>query len=1053
MKLKKVLASFVLFIIIFSNIPSGYVKALTENEKIKLTKDHVCTSLLKVKGEDKMKEVIYVYYKDNDGKKYPAFCVEPSKEGVGSGAGDEYDVTVNQISNNVLWRMLYKGYMGTKYTTWNLECDDDLYYATKTAIHCIEYNQSPKDRYEEAVRVGRGENVSLDDVKRRSKKVLDVAQKIYEFGYSGTENYIKPQLTLNKDGNLIEEKIGNTEYIIQNYKLVANKELSEYEVSIEGFINGTKVLNSNNIETTKMNSTKFKIAIPKNKIIGNVSGKINISGAQVRTYPIFYADSNNPATQNYVTYNIPNEKGSTLGNLEIDGYQSKLIINKVDEETKKPIPNVVFNAKYKDGTNIGDFTTNDKGEIVLTKLKQGTVILKEIKSNTEYILDNNEIEINIGYKEEKSKEITNKHKKGNIKIIKVDKDNNDLTLGGVEFDLLNNQGEVIKHIITDVNGEATINNINTGTYILRETKTKREYKLAVDQDIIVEWNSTLELKIENEKKKGQIKILKFDKDNNEIKLSGVEFQIINKNGTIVETIISDENGEALSSRLPIGEYRIKEVSLGTNSEYIMNDQEQTIIVEEDKIHNIKFENEHKKGNLKIIKYDKDNNEIPIQGVEFEVTDEENNKYNLITDENGQAELKNIRTGLISVKEIATNEIYELSKDTYFAEIKWNETYEMRIENEKIKGQIEISKIDEEDKEWKIEGAIFEVLDDKKNVLETIITDKQGIAKTSRLPIGEYYLKEVKTDEMHILSDENTKVLIDKESVYKVEITNKRIKGKIKIIKTSKEENKITGDKKGSPISGVEFEVINNMGETVDNIITNEEGIAISKALDKGIYKIREIKSGEWYLLNTEEYEAEIKQNEQIIELKIENEPEKPNIEIIKTGINQVNVNEEFRYQFDIKNTGNTTLSNCIWYDYLPYEFIDVRKIETGIYSNDINYDIYCKTNKRGYIKIADQINSKENLDIHIANIGLKEDEYITELKFDFGEVDKDFGSLVSPNIICKVRDENTADNQEFTNKTKIIADRKGYSVESEDEFTTIVNNKKIEVKKLPRTGF
>lgn len=79
----------------------------------------------------------------------------------------------------------------------------------------------------------------------------------------------------------------------------------------------------------------------------------------------------------------------------------------------------------------------------------------------------------------------------------------------------------------------------------------------------------MEYKIENEKKKGQIRIIKVDADHNEVRLEGVEFQIIDKNNHIIETIKTNSNGEAVTSRIPIGNYKIKEISLGTNEEYIL----------------------------------------------------------------------------------------------------------------------------------------------------------------------------------------------------------------------------------------------------------------------------------------------------------------------------------------------------------------------------------------------------------------------------------------------------------------------------------------------------
>ena len=64
------------------------------------------------------------------------FVQNHQNNGIGTGAGNNYDVSITELSNPILWRMLYKGYVGSTYTSWGLECDDDLYFATKTAVHC-----------------------------------------------------------------------------------------------------------------------------------------------------------------------------------------------------------------------------------------------------------------------------------------------------------------------------------------------------------------------------------------------------------------------------------------------------------------------------------------------------------------------------------------------------------------------------------------------------------------------------------------------------------------------------------------------------------------------------------------------------------------------------------------------------------------------------------------------------------------------------------------------------------------------------------------------------
>ena len=43
-------------------------------------------------------------------------------------------------------------------------------------------------------------------------------------------------------------------------------------------------------------------------------------------------------------------------------------------------------------------------------------------------------------------------------------------------------------------------------------------------------------------KKAQIKVIKVDKDNNEIKLEGVIFDVLDQDGNIVQTLKTDKNG-------------------------------------------------------------------------------------------------------------------------------------------------------------------------------------------------------------------------------------------------------------------------------------------------------------------------------------------------------------------------------------------------------------------------------------------------------------------------------------------------------------------------------
>ena len=88
----------------------------------------------------------YVGYTGEDGKFYPAYCLDADKHGVGEEA--PYTVTVTEaIQNPEVWRVLFHGFPYKTPGELGVANDYDAFCATKQAVYCILYGYDPSTRY------------------------------------------------------------------------------------------------------------------------------------------------------------------------------------------------------------------------------------------------------------------------------------------------------------------------------------------------------------------------------------------------------------------------------------------------------------------------------------------------------------------------------------------------------------------------------------------------------------------------------------------------------------------------------------------------------------------------------------------------------------------------------------------------------------------------------------------------------------------------------------------------------------------------------------------
>lgn len=623
----------------------------------------------------------YAYY-EHDGKQYPAYCLDKDSPGVGTPeAGNQYTVNVNDVINDVrIWRIAINSYPYQTPESLGVENYLDAFVATKQAIYCIIYNREPSTYF-------KGGDARGEAIKNAIVRLVDI-------GRNGSQTPVNTDITTNKIGTFKEDG----EYYSQEYSVNSPVETSQYIIkNTNGLPNGSKITNmSNNEQNTFSGNEHFKVRVPKSQITTDLDITILLQ-AKCKNYPVFYGKSTVPGTQDYLLTFDPFGDITGVAKLNVKANTGKIKIVKNDMDTNKPIEGVTFQLSKKDGTVIANSTTNSNGESTFTNLYPGSYVLKEISTNANYILNEKAFDINVEYNKTTSQTITNEHKKGNIKVYKVDKDNKKVVLGNVEFQLYSEEfKKVVGTYYTDVNGELEIKNIRTGNYKLIETKTNKWYNLAGDTQIKVEWDKETTKTIENELKKGQVKVIKVDKDNNEVKLEGVEFEVLDENNKVLEKIVTDENGEALTSKYAIRDFsKLKLRETKTLENYVLSDKVETIELKENQISNIKFENEKIKGKVEITKVDSKDENKKLEGAKFGLYDENDNLIEtLITDKEGIALSQVLYKGNYYLKELETgSNYYLLNEDTFEFEIAKNgETIKKTIKNEPVDITVDVDKV-------------------------------------------------------------------------------------------------------------------------------------------------------------------------------------------------------------------------------------------------------------------------------------------------------------------------------------------------------------------------
>ncbi|MGG0670455.1 SpaA isopeptide-forming pilin-related protein [Lederbergia citrisecunda] len=365
-------------------------------------------------------------------------------------------------------------------------------------------------------------------------------------------------------------------------------------------------------------------------------------------------------------------------------------------------------------------------------------------------------------------------------------------------------------------------------------------------------------------KKGQLVITKVDKDNEDLKLSGAEFELwsAETDGFLIERVSEDEDGVyTFRTKVGQGTYYLVETQApsGYNlkmSAYENDINRKSVTIKDiddpktpDYVKYLTVKNEKIEQSFELVKTDSDGN--PLEGVEFELRMKDADGQYIIVDEHkskltnadGKIYVDGLEPGdyqLIEVK--AKDNSYWLDKTPIeFTIVKDQMAVEKLTMKNYKQGEFIVAKIDAADATIFLKGAVFTLVNQEDNeITYTATTGDDGIARFTGVKYGTYILTETTAPEGYVGISEEIEVTIDSPTKDYGTIKNEKIHQAVKLLKVDEGSQE--------SLKGAEF-TLHNADD--GSIVTDKEGNEIRRTTDDhGEITINNLEPGDYYFLET-----------------------------------------------------------------------------------------------------------------------------------------------------------------------------------------------------------
>lgn len=451
-------------------------------------------------------------------------------------------------------------------------------------------------------------------------------------------------------------------------------------------------------------------------------------------------------------------------------------------------------------------------------------------------------------------------------------------------------GEYVTDVVTDKAGRAETEILPAGTYIIRQETAPEGYLLeTMYQWINLTSNSCARLEFTNKHVSGLI--IESFMLNSHTPVAGTQFEISHENGKVVKTVTADATGIIQVTDLEPDVYVIKEVS--TPNGYTATTLTQKVTVTFGASTTATFY--HTGKSALVIRLTDAIDATPLAGGLFRVTNSRGDVIlnDAMTDKDGQITVPIMEAGKYTVNQIKAPEGYSIDTNPVTVEVRDEQTAYANVTNHRNQG-LTIEVIDTEGNH--LDGAKFDIYNDKNIIVKTVSVDHTGIAFIENLKAGVYTVKETTVPFGWTSRTLSQTVTIGQEG-----------NGTLKFVHSSKSALVITlidaQDK--TPIAGGQFELRDSKGSVVvGNLVTDSSGVITVPTLNAGRYTLVQVKTAEGYSIDKTVYTVDIR-DDQVCEITVTNHKNKGlTIEVLDDANNHLG-----GAQFEIRDTNNTLVGS------------------------------------------------------------------------------------------------------------------------------------------------